>query len=102
MIRKQGAVRIGDGGSVETFRAPRIILSKPGARRVLYALSDVTLFNIHPDPENSKDVAALAANLIEEPFDEVMGQPNNIQAANGRRLKGGSNAGYLEERTEAD
>ena len=98
----KGTVRIGDGDSVETFRAPKIILSKPGAHRVLYAVSDVALFNIHPDPGNSKDAEALAASLIEEPFDEVMGQPNNIQAANGLRLRGGSNAGYLEERTEAD
>ena len=98
----KGAVQIGDGSSVETFRAPRIILSKPGAHRVLYALSDVTLFNIHPDPDNSKDVEALAASLIEEPFEELIGQPGNTQAANGLRLTGGSNAGYLKERTAAD
>ena len=98
----KGTVRIGDGSLVETFRAPKIILSKPGAQRILYAVSDATLFNIHPDPTNSRDAEKLAEGIIKEAFDEIVGQPNNIQAANGLRLSGGSNAGYLEECTEAD
>lgn len=98
----KGTVRIGDGANVETFRAPQIILSKPGAQRVLFALTDVTFFNIHPDPSNCKSPDKLAEELINEPYDEIVGQPNNIQAANGLRITGGFHEGYLEKRSEAD
>ena len=98
----KGALKISDGKRVDIFRAPKLVLYEPGVQRTLYAMQDSSFFTIHPDPTGCQDAEILSETLIKEPYNELCGQPGNIQAMNNSRQIGVKNAGNLEERPEAD
>ena len=54
-ILSQGKVTVANGLDVSTYEAPATILSKPGAKRSIFAHEDSTWTNVHPteltDPE---------------------------------------------------
>lgn len=59
-----------------------IFTSKPGAKRAGYAHADTFFTTVHATTE--KDLDALALELTESENAELLGGPDNVQAARGR------------------
>lgn len=60
------------------FRGHHTIVSKPGAKRAIYAVSETILTTLHPTEETDED--KLAELLTESKRDELIGGANNRQA----------------------
>ncbi len=55
------------------------LLSKPGAKRAITAVSDCILTTIHPNPTNETDPRKLCEMLTESKADELLGGSHNRQ-----------------------
>lgn len=62
-IISAGSLRILTEDGVQTFSAPATFICRPGVKKVGMVISDVTMTNIHPNPENIRDVALLESLL---------------------------------------
>ena len=56
--------------SNEDFIAPCYVISKPGAKRVIYAHEDSIFVNIHKNPDNIKDIDQLEAIIVSKNYKE--------------------------------
>jgi hypothetical protein len=59
------------------FRGHHVIVSKPGAKRAIYAIEETIVTTIHPT--NETDVDKLCELLTESKADELLGGSNNKQ-----------------------
>ena len=59
-----GHVTINDGGEIVDYIAPCYNVSKPGARRVIYAHEDSIFVNVHKNPTNEKDIKKLEEEIV--------------------------------------
>ena len=53
---------------IEVLQAPKMFVTKPGTKRVLYAIEDVIFCTVHPNPENWTDLEALEHRIIAPSF----------------------------------
>ena len=60
----QGVVRVATEFGVETLVAPVSIISKPGTKRALHAITDVRWITIHLNPTNTQDLEKLEKQII--------------------------------------
>lgn len=65
-----------DEGAQE-FKGHHVIVSKPGAKRAIYAIEDTIVTTIHPTDET--DVEKLCEQLTESKASELLGGPQNKQ-----------------------
>ena len=59
-----GRVLINDNGEKIEYIAPCYTVSKPGARRAIYALEDSIFVNVHKNPTNEKDIKKLEKEIV--------------------------------------
>lgn len=65
-----GSLTIVTETSSEDFIAPCYVISKPGAKRVIYAHEDSIFVNIHKNPDNIKDIDQLEAIIVSKNYKE--------------------------------
>jgi quercetin dioxygenase-like cupin family protein len=73
----KGRLLINDNGEKIEYIAPCYTVSKPGARRAVYALEDSIFVNIHKNPTNEKDIKKLEKELVsvtKKEFDKQLKQ----------------------------
>ena len=59
-----GHVTINDNGDIVDYIAPCYTVSKPGARRVIYAQEDSIFVNVHKNPTNEKNIKKLENEIV--------------------------------------
>jgi len=59
-----GRVLINDNGEKIEHIAPCYTISKPGAKRVIYAVEDSIFVNVHKNPTNTKDIKELEKQIV--------------------------------------
>ncbi len=52
-------------GQREGFHAPSQLLTEPGYQMVVYAITDVLAWTVHPNPTGERDIAKLEADIFE-------------------------------------
>jgi len=65
-----GSLTVVTETSNEDFIAPCYVISKPGAKRVIYAHEDSIFVNIHKNPDNIKDIDQLEATIVSKNYKE--------------------------------
>jgi len=65
-----GSLTIVTETSSEDFIAPCYVISKPGAKRVIYAHENSIFVNIHKNPDNIKDIDQLEATIVSKNYKE--------------------------------
>ncbi len=65
-----GKLMVATEGSVEDFIAPCYVVSKPGSKRVIYALEDSIFVNIHKNPTNTQDIEELESEIVSLTFED--------------------------------
>jgi len=76
-IISAGRLIITSGDDVKEVSAPHIFVSKPGAKRAVYAIEDTVLTTIHPTDET--DIDKLVELLTESKSCELLGGSENRQ-----------------------
>ena len=66
----QGELIVATENSTEEFLAPCYVISKPGSKRVIYALEDSIFVNIHKNPSNTKDIEELEKDIVSTTFEK--------------------------------
>ena len=56
--------------TTEDFVAPCYVISKPGAKRVIYAHEDSIFVNIHKNPTNTENIDELEAEIVSKSYKE--------------------------------
>lgn len=64
----KGRARINTDRGMETISAPHVWISQPGAKRALVALEDCEFTTVHLNPDNTRDLDAIEARVIEPEF----------------------------------
>ncbi len=64
----KGKLKIANEDGVVTYSAPTYVNAKSGAKRVIIALEDSVFVNIHPNPDNIKDIEELERILTCETY----------------------------------
>jgi hypothetical protein len=59
-----GRVLINNNGNKIEHIAPCYTVSKPGSRRVIYAVEDSIFINVHKNPTNTKDIKELEKEIV--------------------------------------
>ena len=59
-----GRVLINNNGNKIEHIAPCYTVSKPGSRRVIYAVEDSIFINVHKNPTNTKDIKKLEQEIV--------------------------------------
>lgn len=72
----KGKVIVTTDDGMQTIVAPATFLSKPGIKRVCYAVEDSIFSTIHVT--NTTDLAALAIEITDLTLDQLAGGENNI------------------------
>jgi len=60
----KGEVMVVTEDGMEKLKAPLSMISKPGTKRALYAITDLTWTTIHANPTNTEDLEELEENII--------------------------------------
>lgn len=80
-ILSQGVLQVMTDDGIKTLTASTVIQSKPGIKRVGYALEDSVWITVHPNVTEMRDVDEIESVLIAKTFAEVPGfeAPKQIQ-----------------------
>jgi hypothetical protein len=70
-ILSQGKVSVVTDEGTKTLEAPAVVHSLPGAKRALYAHTQVVWINVHHNPENERDTDKIEERLIAKSFEEL-------------------------------
>jgi hypothetical protein len=65
-IIASGTVVIAGDGYRETVTGPKVMVSKPGTKRAVYAVTDATTMTVHRTDTDETDLDRIEAELIEE------------------------------------
>lgn len=52
-------------GEREGFHAPSQIMTLPGYQMVVYAVTDIVVRTVHPNPTDERDISKLEADIFE-------------------------------------
>ena len=63
-ILLSGCIRVATEDSVEEYKAPCTVLSRPGIKRVIYAVEDSIFTNIHKNPSDTQDLDILQEEIV--------------------------------------
>jgi len=63
-ILLSGCIKVATEDLVEEYTAPCTVLSRPGVKRVIYAVEDSTFTNVHQNPSNTQDIKKLEKELV--------------------------------------
>lgn len=63
-ILLSGNIKVATEDSVKEYKAPCTVLSRPGVKRVIYAVEDSTFTNIHKNPSDSQDLKQLEKEIV--------------------------------------
>ena len=63
-ILLSGSIRVATEDSVEEYEAPCTVLSRPGVKRVIYAVEDSTFTNVHKNPSDTQDLKQLEKEIV--------------------------------------
>ena len=63
-ILLSGCIKVATEDSVEEYKAPCTVLSRPGIKRVIYAVENSTFTNVHKNPNNTQDIKKLEKELV--------------------------------------
>ena len=66
----QGELIVATENSTEEFLAPCYVISKPGSKRVIYAVEDSVFVNVHKNYNNTKNIKELEADIVSNTFEE--------------------------------
>ena len=64
----KGKLKIANEDGIVTYSAPTYVNAKSGAKRVIIALEDSVFVNIHPNPDNIRDIEELERILTCETY----------------------------------
>lgn len=56
---------------MEVIEGPKVFVTKPGTKRVLYAQTDVLFSTVHQNPNDLRDLEALEDQIIAKSFEEI-------------------------------
>jgi hypothetical protein len=73
-----GTVRITNGAQVQEVTGPKVIVSKPGTKRAVLALTDACCFTVHKT--DLTDLAAIEEELIEPDDTALFDASNKVKA----------------------
>jgi|TARA_R100000458_G_C8169279_1_gene170374 hypothetical protein len=73
----EGHVVVAQESGVVEYKAPCIIESTPGIKRVLYAYEDSLWYNTHKNPSNTKDIDRLEKEIVALSYEEYEKYINN-------------------------
>lgn len=65
-----GRVLINNNGEIIEHIAPCFTISKPGSKRLIYALEDSIFVNVHKNPSNTQDIKKLEQEIVSMTMDE--------------------------------
>jgi len=65
-----GRVLINNNGEIIEHIAPCFTISKPGAKRLIYALEDSIFVNVHKNPSNTQNINELEQEIVSMTMDE--------------------------------
>ena len=63
-ILLSGLIKVVTEDKVEEYKAPCTVLSRPGIKRVIYAIEDSIFTNIHKNPNNTQDIKQLEKEIV--------------------------------------
>ena len=69
-ILLSGRIRVATEDSVEEYEAPCTVLSSPGIKRVIYAIKDSILTNVHKNPSDTQDIKQLEKEIVALNYEE--------------------------------
>lgn len=72
-ILSRGTIRILTEDGVSTITAPQTFVCRPGVKKVGVVIEDATMTNIHANPDNGQDVAAIEARLMRRDYRQITG-----------------------------
>jgi hypothetical protein len=64
-IVEQGVIQVCSAGDTITLQAGDKVVSRPGIRKVGYALTDIVWTTVHQNPDEVRDVPTLEAQLCD-------------------------------------
>ena len=67
----KGVIKVVTEFGEEIYEGPKIWISEPGTKRAVYALEDTQWLCIHPNFEDTRDLAALEEYVIADSYDEL-------------------------------
>ena len=67
-ILAQGTIRVSNGTDAYVLTAPRIIVDKPGVKRIGYAETDVTFITVHKT--TNTEIDDIEKELVSDTFEE--------------------------------
>ncbi len=62
---------VSEAGGQEHLRAPLSRIAPPGTKRAMYALEDTVWITMHPNPDNTRDLAVLEAQIIAPDYEAL-------------------------------
>jgi len=65
-----GYITVATQDSTEDYIAPCYVVSTPGVKRVIYANEESIFVNIHKNPNNTKDLDELEAEIVSKNYEE--------------------------------
>jgi hypothetical protein len=69
-ILLRGVVKVVTEFGEDVYTGPRVWVSEPGTKRSVFALEDTEWMTIHPNFENTQDLAALEDYVIAKSFED--------------------------------
>ena len=76
-ILSRGSIRILTEDGVSTVTAPQTFICRPGVKKVGVVISDVVMTNIHPNPDNLRDINTIEARLFVRDYPALNARQEN-------------------------
>lgn len=71
-VMAHGLLGVISEDGVAVLHAPMVFVTKPGTRRIIFALEDSIFVTVHPNPENTTDLEKLEDRIILKKPDMVL------------------------------
>ena len=68
----KGRIVIVTENGVNRMEAPDFVMTKPGTKRVIFALDHVEAHTVHPNPTNEQDISVLESRIYSDQFEEAV------------------------------
>ena len=78
-IISKGSIRVETDEGLVQFDAPHTFISKPGAKRAVYALTETIWTTVHANPTDTQDLEEIVRTLCDKELSELAGAENSLQ-----------------------
>lgn len=75
IISKGSASVVSEEFGAKKLTAPMIFISPPGVKRLLFIHEDMVFTTVHQNPTNTRDIAALEAEIIAPTYEDLEVKP---------------------------